>query len=112
MGADHFLGFYGIKIALDPNNEEEQEACGLGTDPRCIRALAAGLQTHTGRMTDGEDYFLYIGRRLTSIGLQAESHTTHTVAGVVAMASDIDPRLVQAGFRERPALHFQLQAQY
>lgn len=49
MGADYFVGFYGIKIALSPDDEDTQ---------------------------------------------------------------DVDARLQQAGFREKPALHFQLEAKY
>jgi hypothetical protein len=112
MGADYFLAFYGIKVALDPDDEIEQEACGLGTDPRCIRAKSAGLQTHAGRMTEGEDYFLYICRRLASIGVEADPHTAHSIAGVVAIAHDTAQRLKDAGFTEQPAMHLQLEAQY
>ena len=112
MGADSFLAFYGIKVALDPDNEYEQEACGLGSDPRCVRAKSAGLQTHTGRMTAGEDHFLYIGRKLAIIGAEADPHTAHPIAGLLAMAHDTAQRLKDAGFAEPPALHLQLQAQY
>lgn len=112
MGADTFLGFYGIKIALHPDDEDAQEACGLGTDPRCQRALASGLQTHVGRMTDGEDHFLYIGRRLAAIGLQADAHQACTLSALAAVAADVDQRLLAAGFVAPPALHFQLEAQY
>ena len=72
MGADYFLAFYGIKIALDPDDESEQDACGLDIDQRCIRAKSARLRTHTGRMTEGTDCFLYIGRKLASIGVEAD----------------------------------------
>lgn len=112
MGADYFVGFYGIKIALSPDDEDTQEACALGTDPRSARAIAAGLETHVGRMTDGEDYFLYIGRIVASIGLQANPYVAHPLPSLVHIAQDVDARLQQAGFREKPALHFQLEAKY
>ena len=112
MGADYFLAFYGIKVPLDSDNESEQEACGLGTDPRCVRARTAGLQTHTGRMTEGEDYFLYVGRKLATLGVEAEPHAAHSIVSVVAIAHDTAQRLRDAGFSGQPALHFQLEAQY
>lgn len=112
MGADHFIGFYGIKIALDPDDEDVHEACGLGSDARCVRARAAGLQTLMGRMTDGEDYFLFIGQPLASIGVEGDPHVSHAMPHLIALAADVDARLTKAGFSAQPALHFQLQAQY
>ncbi len=112
MGADYFFAFYGIKVALDPDNENEQESCALGTDPRCVQAKAAGLQTHTGRMTDGEDYFLYIGRKLATLGVEAEPHVAHPVTSIISLAHDTAQRLKSAGFPQEPALHLQLEAQY
>jgi hypothetical protein len=49
MGADSFVAFFGIKLALDPEDEDAIEACGDETDPRCVTAKAAGLQVHSGR---------------------------------------------------------------
>lgn len=112
MGADYFLAFYGIKLSIDSDDEAEQESCALGTDARCVRAKAAGLQTHTGRMTEGEDYFLYIGRKLATLGLEAESHAVLPIASIVAIAHDTAERLKHAGFTQEPALHLQLEAQY
>jgi hypothetical protein len=48
MGADAFVAFYGIKIRLDPDDEETLDACGAGTDPRCMAAKEVGLETHSG----------------------------------------------------------------
>ncbi|MEK8032509.1 hypothetical protein AACH06_16920 [Ideonella sp. DXS29W] len=112
MGADCMVGFYGIKVPLDADDEAEQEACGTDTDPRCVKARGAGLQTYTGRMTDGEDYFLYIGWQVADIGLEGSSHVAHSPADLMRKFEDVDRRLLEAGFRERAALHFQLVAQY
>lgn len=113
MGADAFLGFYGVKIALHPDDEETFEACGVGTDPRCVRARGTGLETWSGRMTEGEDYYLYVGRRVASIGLEAASHTAVSRQSLQALFDDVDRRLATAGLSSTlPALHFQLEAQY
>ena len=112
MGADHFVAFYGVKFALDPDDEDAFEACGTGSDPRCVRAKHAGLETYTSRMTDGEDYFLFIGKRLAGIGLQADSHVAYSARSIAALSSDVDNKLKTAGFSGVPALHFQLEAQY
>lgn len=112
MGADNFVGFYGIKIPLDAEDEEEQEACATGVDARCIKAHAARLETYMGRMTNGEDYFVYIGTHLTSIGLEGDAHQSFKTHTLVSRFAEVDRRLIDAGFRDEPALHFQLVAQY
>ena len=112
MGADHFVGFYGIKFSLDPDDEDALEACAIGSDPRCVRAKRAGLEIYTGRMTDGEDYFLFIGKRMAAIGLQADSHVALSARSIAAVSADVDVKLKAAEFSAEPALHFQLEAQY
>ena len=112
MGADSFLGFFGIKIALDPDDEETLDAVGDDTDPRCVRAKQAGLQTHSGRMTDGEDYFLYIGKHLASLGLEHDFHVELTSEQIAELQISVRKKLVEAGFSEKPAFHFQFEGQY
>ena len=112
MGADSFVAFFGIKLALDPEDEDTMDACGDETDPRCVAAKAAGLQVHSGRMTDGEDYFLYVGHRLGWIGLEGDRYTTLSEPQFIEIAASVRKRLVEAGFREQPGLHLQHEAQY
>ncbi len=112
MGADSFVAFFGIKLSLDPEDEDVLDACGDETDPRCVAAKAVGLQVHSGRMTDGEDYFLYVGHRLGLIGLQHDRHTTLSEPQFLEIAASVRKRLVEAGFQEQPKLHLQLEAQY
>ena len=112
MGADSFVAFFGIKLSLDPEDEDVLDACGDETDSRCVTAKAAGLQVHSGRMTDGEDYFLYVGRRLGWIGLEGDPYTTLSEPQFIEIAASVRKRLVEAGFREQPGLHLQLEAQY
>ena len=110
MGADAFVAFYGIKISLDPDDEDTCDAYGMETHPDCVAATAAGLDTHTGRMTDGEDYFVYIGRRLGWLGIEHDGHVV--VDDLVDVAERVGPALLALGHRGVPALHLQLEAQY
>jgi hypothetical protein len=112
MGADSFIAFCGIKFELDPDNEEELDACGDDTDARCVRARRAGLETFTGRMTDGEDYFLYIGRRLAWLGIEHDQHLSQSAEQLAAVAADVKAKLKTADFSESPEIHFQFIGQY
>lgn len=112
MGADSFLSFYGVKIALDQDDEAELDACGDETDARCIKAKQAGLDCYSGRMTDGEDYFLYVGKHLASLGLEHDQYVTHSLDSFATIATSINEKLKNAGFNGIPAFHFQFQGQY
>ena len=112
MGADSFVAFFGITLALDPEDEDTIDACGDETDPRCVEAKAVGLQVHSGRMTDGEGYFLYVGHRLGWIGLEGDRYITLSEPQFIEIAASVRKSLVEAGFREQPGLHLQLEAQY
>jgi hypothetical protein len=112
VGADSFVAFFGIKLSLDPEDEDVLDACGDETDSRCVTAKAAGLQVHSGRMTDGEDYFLYIGHRLGWLGLEHESYAALSEPQFLEIAASVRKKLVEAGFHEQPKLHLQLEAQY
>lgn len=112
MGADSFVAFYGIKIALDPDNEDELDACGEETDARCREAKRVGLESFSGRMTDGEDYFLYIGHRLAWLGLEQGQYAAHTLERLSAVASDVKAKLAAARFSQPPELHLQFMGQY
>lgn len=112
MGADSFIAVYGVKIALDPDNEEELDACGAQTDPRCVAAKRAGLESFSGRMTDGEDHFLLIGRKLAWLGIEHDQHSTQSIERLSSIARDVDASLKAAGFAQPPGLHFQFMGQY
>jgi hypothetical protein len=112
MGADAFFGFFGIKFALDPDDEEAIGAVESGTDPRCVKAKRADLQTHFGQMTEGEDCFLYVGQRLAWLGLEHDSHVELGIEQIGELQTRVGAKLVEAGFAEKPAFHFQFEAQY
>lgn len=112
MGADAFIAFYGIKFELDPDDEDGLDACDTGADARCLKARHVGLETYTGRMTDGEDYFLYIGTRLASLGIEHDQYVTQSVEQLSALAADVQAKLRAAEFPQSPELHFQFIGQY
>jgi hypothetical protein len=112
MGADSFVAIYGVKITLDPEDEEELDACGAQTDPRCLAAKRAGLESHSGRMTDGEDYFLFIGRTIAWLGIEHDQHATQSIERLSSIAIDVNAKLKLAGFEQPPELHFQFIGQY
>ncbi|MDR7272098.1 hypothetical protein J2X20_004772 [Pelomonas saccharophila] len=112
MGADSFIAFYGIKFELDPDDEDELDACGADTDPRCQKARRAGLETFTGRMTDGEDYFLYVGRRVAWLGIEHDQHLKQSAEQLASIATDVKAKLRAADFAQAPELHFQFIGQY
>jgi hypothetical protein len=68
MGADSFIAFYGIKIAIDPADEQMLDAVGSRSDPRCKAAQRAGLQSHWGRLTDGKTTFFLLATALAGWG--------------------------------------------
>ncbi|MGM9480054.1 hypothetical protein ACS5PN_02570 [Roseateles sp. NT4] len=112
MGADSFIAFYGVKFELDPDNEDELDACDTDADPRCVQAKRAGLETFTGRMTEGEDYFLYVGRRLAWLGIEHDPHQARSAEQLSAVVEDVKAKLQVAGFSESAELHFQFIGQY
>lgn len=112
MGADSFVAFYGIKIAIDPDDTQLLETFETCSAPQCKAAQDAGLQTHLGRLTDGEDCFLYVGCRVGWLGLEFDGHVQVTIDELAAIASQVRSKLKEAGFDQSPALHLQLEAQY
>jgi hypothetical protein len=112
MGADAFLVFYGIKVSLDSEDESLWEAIESETDPRILAAQRAGLDTWVGRMTDGEDEFLYIGRNLGSLGDEGSSYLQIGMEELSALSLRVAAKLREAGLEGDPVLHLQLEAQY
>lgn len=112
VGADAFIGFFGIKIDLDPDDETILDAIEADTDSRCKSANQVGLEACPGRMTEGEDYFLYVGHCLGLIGLQHDSYVKINVDRLTEIQTIVTAKLKEAGFSETPALHFQLDSKY
>ena len=107
-----FLVFYGINIRLDPTDYSEQERCSDGSDSRCLAAKNLGLETFSDRLTDGEDYFLYIGKNLGLLGLQYIDYNSLTGDALREVVAQVDEKLSKLDYPETPALHLQSIYQY
>src|SRR5262249_3364822 len=112
MGADSFVAIYGIKIGIDRADEDMLNALDSRSDPRLKAARQVGLHTHWGRMTDGEDYFLYVGHRIGWLGVENDAYVQVPLDKLIETATAVQAKLKEAGFRESPALHLQLEAHY
>lgn len=112
MGADSFVVFFGIKIPLDPEDEDTLDDWGAGTHPVAVAARAVGLDVHAGQLTDGGDCFVLLGRRLAWIGLEHDGHVRVAPDALAEAAAAVGPPLRGLGRSESPALHLQLEAQY
>ena len=109
MGADSFIAFFGVRFEL---SEEEMELCETGDDDRIRRARKAKLDFCSDRATDGEKYFLYVGRSLADLLVEAGVYEKLSEAELIDVVSQTKTRLTQAEISGEPSLHFQLIAQY
>ena len=112
MGADAFIAFYGVKIAISQTDEDTLDALGARTEPRLREARQHGLHVYWGRLTDGQDYFLYVGHQIGLLGVENNTYIQVPLDKLTETAISVQARLKEAGFRARPALHLQLEAQY
>jgi len=112
MGADGFVAFVGVKIPVDPDDEETLDAWGEGSHPDAAAAAAAGLDVWTGRFTNGEDHYAMVGRLIGHFGLEGESYRSVPADGIGRIAAEIAPVLARLDHRDPPVLHLQFEAQY
>ena len=112
MGADAFIAFYGVKIAISQTDEDTLDALEARTEPRLRNARQHGLHVYWGRLTDGGDYFLYVGHQVGLLGVENDTYVQVPLDKLTETAMSVQARLKEAGFAERPALHLQLEAQY
>jgi hypothetical protein len=109
MGADSVIAYFGVRYEL---SEEEMDACEAGEDERTLRARRAKLDYCFDRPTDGEGYFLYVGRRLANLGVEADVYEELSELGLLEIMAKTKTSLAKAEIAGEPALHFQLIAQY
>lgn len=109
MGADAFIAFYGLRYTL---TDAEMDAVEQNFDERVVAAQRAKLQTYTGRLTDGQPYFLFIGTRLGVFGVQNESERSVDTPSLEQVMRETAAKLQTAGLPGTPQLHLQFEAQY
>jgi hypothetical protein len=112
MGADSFIAFHDIKIAIDLSDAQVRDALESHSDPRCKAAKRAGLHMHWGRLTDGKYYFLYIVHRLGWLGAENDGHVQVPTDKLTETMTRVQSKLKEVGFDQSPAFHLQLGAQY
>jgi hypothetical protein len=79
---------------------------------RTIAARRVKLQAYSGRLTDGEPYFLLVGTRLGVFGAENESHRSIDEPQLEQIMRDTATKLEAAGLAGTPQLHLQFEAQY
>ena len=109
MGADAFVAFVGVRYTLA---DDELDAVERETDARVVAAANGHLQTHFGRMTDGEPYFLFVGTRLGWLGVEHDTEIAIDAQDLAQIVSHTQEKLRAAGIGEPPRLYLQLVAQY
>ncbi len=109
MGADAFIAVYGVKLTIVSDEEEEIEA---RTDDLVVRAQGHNLQSWFGRLTDGSPPHLYVGHLFGDFGVEGACYESVSTSELERIVETTRRRLALAGFTEKPALHFQLEAQF
>ena len=112
MGADAFAAFYGIRLMIDGDEDEDLEPYEDESHEDIRRAHDEGLDTYFGRLTDGEPYFLLVGKRLAVLGVENEPDCVISDGEFARITAEVRRKLAAAGLKETPALHLQLDAQY
>lgn len=111
MSADRVIVFYGIRLQVPGDDECAISALESRTDPHLVAARAAKLDTWWGRLTDGEDYHLLIGRKIGVFGVDDAAEKQMPLAELSKLADKTDAMLSSVGFAEQGSLLFQLEAQ-
>jgi len=112
MGADAVIAFYGIRLRVPHDDEGAIAGLEARTDPRLVAARKVRLDSWWGRLTDGADYHLLIGKRLGVFGSENDAEKQMTLQELSALAAQTDTLLKDGGFVEIASLVFQLEAHY
>jgi hypothetical protein len=115
MGADSVVVCHGLRYSLGSDGALSEATLGElegGSDARIVAAKRVGLKSYYGRVTDGGEYFLFVGAMLGTFGLEGRQSTALSEEKLGEIARDTRERLKRAGLEGEPALHVQLEAQY
>jgi|HubBroStandDraft_1064217.scaffolds.fasta_scaffold349794_1 hypothetical protein len=107
MGADSFHVYYGLRWCISREDERLMEALELGTEARLVAAAQHSLDHWWGETEDEEVYFLLIGARVSQLGWEYGESSSATLDSLREIDARVSGKLRQAGFQEKPALHFQ-----
>ena len=108
MSADSFLVFAGIRLEIDISDEDAVASVESETDTRMVNARQAGLSYYTA--LNGEEFLLFIGEKIGLLGGEHIDHQTIDPQSLKEVFEGLTKKLQDAGFTERPELHFQFLA--
>lgn len=111
MGADTFIVFYGVRETV-PCDEASIDALDEGDHPLLSLPRTSGLDCWTGRLTDGSDYHILLGKRIGDFGHQGQHEASISADGLQAMVAKVDALLSEHEVKGTRAFHFQFEAQY
>jgi hypothetical protein len=110
MGADAFIAFYGIEetipVDADVTALEERK------DERIVRARKAKLDFWWGRVSDGHDYHLLLGKKIANLGVEGAEGASIMDTDFATLQDDVRKKLKVAGFASEPKLILKFEAQY
>jgi len=108
--ADAFIVFFGSRYEI--GDADEADALDDRNDPRLAAAKQGALDTYIGRLTDGEPYFLLIGRRIGVFGIEGETLKDYSEDELTQIASQTRVLMASLGLQGPLRFWFQLEAQY
>lgn len=73
MGADAFVAYYGVRDTV-PADDETLDELEAGNHPYLQVPRTSGLSSWWGRLTDGSDYHVILGKPVGIFGIQGESY--------------------------------------
>ena len=111
MGADAFVVYYGVRETV-PCDEASLDALEEGGHPLLSVPRGCGLTNWWGRLTDGSEYHILLGKQVGVFGVENQHEANISVSDLQAIAAEVDALLLQHGIEGKPSLHFQLEAQY
>lgn len=111
MGADRFIAFYGLRFQLTADADEIDDM-DEGSDPRFVAAKQGKLHHYVGRLTDGEPFFLFIGKSFGIYGVENKHERALSIEEIENVATETRETLRRVGLEGTPQLWFQLEAQY
>jgi len=112
MGADSALVFYGVRYTVP---EDECEPLELNRDPRQQLARRFRLDSWWGQYaSEGgqEEYYLFIGARHGSVGLEGQFEVRRSRGALAALAEKVGKKLERAGITQEPSLYVQFCPDY
>ena len=87
MGADAVIQFYGIRLRVPRDDKDAIAGLEARTDPRLVAARDVRLDSWWGRLTDGADFHLLIGKRLGVFGSENDAEKQMTLQELSTLAA-------------------------